>query len=167
MLAKKITHNVGVQLVLVLLLHTATVVLAKDSVKDLTHESVEQSVRQLENERVQALLRGDTAFIERHYADDYMTTAASGLVRKRAEVIADIKSGAIKWESMAHEDVRLRVYGNTVIVTGLDSIKGVDGQRSGQHRTTPIHSRMGEDGRTMAARRQPYHSHLLKLPATR
>jgi ketosteroid isomerase-like protein len=146
MFAQKITHTVGIPLILVLLFHTSTMVIARDSNKTAARDNaVERSVKQLEGERVQALLRGDTTFIERHYADDYMTTSASGLVRKKAEVIADIKSGAIKWESMTLDDVRLRVYGNTVIVTGLDIIKGVDrGQDStGKRRFTRVWVRQG------------------------
>src|SRR3990172_1272552 len=57
-------------------------------------ENVEQAVTQLENERVPALLRSDTAFIERVYIDDYVVTGANGVVRTRTDVIADMKSGA-------------------------------------------------------------------------
>ena len=141
MFRQKNTNAAGALLVLVLLLHTSTIVLANNSGRKLVSESgVEQSIRQLESGRVRALLGGDTAFIERNYADDYMTTGANGLVRNRSEVIADMKSGAIKWDSMTHDDVKLRVYGNTVIVTGLDIGKGVDrGQdSSGQRRFTRV-----------------------------
>ena len=80
------THSFGVLLVLALLLPFTTNSFAHDS------SGFEQSIRQLEKERVQALLRSDTSFIERNYANDYITTGASGLVRNRAEVIADMKS---------------------------------------------------------------------------
>jgi ketosteroid isomerase-like protein len=143
MLARKITHTV--LLVLVLLLHTSTIVHAYDSKMVASQGGVGQLILRLENERVQALLRGDTSFIERHYADDYITTSASGLVRNRAEVITDMKSGAIKWESMTHDDVRLRVHGDTVIVTGLDTVKGVDRGRdsTGQRRFTRVWVKQG------------------------
>lgn len=146
MFAHKITHAAGALLALVFLLHTSTIVLAKESGQKMVQESgVERAIRQLEKERVQALLHSDTAFMERNYADNYMTTGANGLVRNRTEVIADLKSGAIKYESMSHDDVRLRVYGNTVIVTGLDSVKGVDkGQDiTGQRRFTRVWVKQG------------------------
>jgi len=127
MYAQKITQVAGILLVLGFLLNTPTTVLAQRSdKKEAPDGSVADSIRQLEKERVQALVRGDTAFIERNYADDYLTTSFNGLVRNRPEVIADLKSGAIKYESMTHDDVRLRIFGNTVIVTGLDSVNGVD-----------------------------------------
>lgn len=148
MFALKLKGIVGLSVVLAVLLHTSTSLLAKDwEKKEASQGGVTQLIRQLENGRVQALLRGDTTFIERQYADDYMTTAVSGLVRNRAEVIADIKSGAIKWESMTLDDVRLRVYGDTVIVTGVDTMKGVDRDQdtTGRRRFTRVWVR--QDGR--------------------
>lgn len=136
----------GVLLVLGFLLNSATTVLAQGSdKKGALDGGVADSIRQLEKERVQALLRGDTAFIERNYADDYLTTSFNGLVRNRAAVIADLKSGAIKYESMTHDDVRLRVFENTVIVTGLDSVNGMDkGQDiSGRRRFTRVWVKLG------------------------
>ena len=107
----------------VLVIALSTLTLAQDSDKQT---NAKQVVRLLESERVQALLRGDSAFIESNYEDDYITTGANGLVRNKAEVIADLKAGSIKYESMTHTNVKIRIYGNTVVVTGLDSVKGVD-----------------------------------------
>src|SRR5687767_10982097 len=146
MFARKITHAAAVLLLLSFLLHTSMVVIAQRSDNQEFREGgVEGSISKLESERVQALLRSDTAFIERNYAADYMTTGASGLVRNKTEVIADLKSGAIKYESMSHDDVRIRVYRDTVIVTGLDSVKGVDkGQDiSGRRRFTRVWVKQG------------------------
>ena len=123
----------------VLTIALSTLALAQDSDKQTSH-SVEEAVRLLESKRVQALLHGDSAFIESNYEDDYLTTGANGLVRNKAEVIADLKAGSIRYESMTHTNVKIRVYGNTVVVTGLDSIKGVDkGQdMSGQRLFTRV-----------------------------
>ena len=96
--------------------------------------NVEQAVMQLENERVPALVRGDTAFIERVYADDYVVTGANGLVRTRGQVIADMKSGVQTFESMKNDDVKVRAYGDTAIVTGRTTQKG---QYKGQPSLSP------------------------------
>ena len=155
MYSQKIAHALGLLLALVVPLHTSTIVLAKESGQKMVQESgVEQAIRQLEKGRVQALLSNDTTFMERNYADDYMTTGANGLVRDRAQVIADLKSGAIKYESMTHDDVRLRVYGNTVIVTGLDTNKGVEKGEdiSGQRRFTRVWVK--QDGRWLLVANQ-------------
>jgi len=97
-------------------------------------EDVVQAVTQLENERVPALLRNDTAFIERVYADDYIVTGANGVVRTRAEVIADMKSGAQTFESMKIDDAKVRVHGDTAIVTGRTTLRG---QYKGQPALSP------------------------------
>jgi ketosteroid isomerase-like protein len=99
-----------------------------------TASNVEQAVTQLENERVPALLRGDTAFIEQVYAEDYVVTGANGVVRTRAQVIADMKSGAQTFESMKNDGVRVRAYGDTAIVTGRTTQKG---QYKGQPSLSP------------------------------
>jgi len=87
-------------------------------------ENVEQAVTKLENERVQAIVGSDTLFIERVYADDYIVIGANGIVRDRAQVIADFKSGVAKTESLTNDNVKMRVYGDTVIVTGRSTQKG-------------------------------------------
>ena len=98
-------------------------------------ENVEQAVTKLENERVPALLRNDTAFIERVYADDYVVTGANGVVRTRAQVVADIKSGVQKIESITNDDVKVRVYGDTAVVTGRTTQKG---EFKGQPSISPV-----------------------------
>ena len=119
----------------------------------------EQAVRQLERERVEAMLRGDAAFIERNYADDYLSTSAAGLVRDRSEVVADFRSGALKYESMTHEEVRVRLYGNTAVVTGFDEVRGRDrGQElSGRRRFTRVWVKQGGRWRLVS-------NHVTRLP---
>jgi len=104
-------------------------------------DNVEQAVRQLDNERTQAILKGDTAFIERVYADDYVVIGVNGLVRDKAQVIADFKSGALKVESFKDDELKVRVYGDTAILTGRSTSKVKDkGQdTSGQSLFTRVY----------------------------
>jgi ketosteroid isomerase-like protein len=97
-------------------------------------EGVEQAITQLENERVSALLKGDVAFIERVYADDYVVNSANGMTRNKTQVIADIKAGVQSFESMSHRNVRIRVYGDAAVVTGHTALKG---QYKGQPSLSP------------------------------
>jgi ketosteroid isomerase-like protein len=89
---------------------------------------------QLENERVPALLNSDTAFIERVYADDYVVTGANGVVRTRSQVVADMKSGVQTFQAMKNDDVKVRLYGDTAVVTGRTTQKG---QYKGQASLSP------------------------------
>lgn len=106
-------------------------------------ENIAQAIRQLVNERDQAIQRGDTAAIDRIYADDYISTSASGLVRTKAQVIEDFKSGALKIESITSDEINVRAHGETAIVTGRMTTKGQDRGRdvSGQNRFTQMYMR--------------------------
>ena len=98
-------------------------------------------VEQLEDERLRALARNDAGFVERHYADDYLTTSAmGGAVRTRSEVAARFRSGEVKYESASQEGRKVRLYGDTAIVTGVDILKGNDGGQdvSGRRRFTRV-----------------------------
>ena len=104
-------------------------------------ENVEQAVRQLDNERTQATQKSDTTFIERVYADDYVVIAANGRVRSKAQVVADYKSGVLKVESLKDDELKVRVYGDTAILTGRSTQKIKDnGQEiSGQTLFTRVY----------------------------
>src|SRR5262245_36921493 len=88
--------------------------------------NVEQAIKQLDNERIQAIQKSDTAFLERVYADDYIVIGTNGAVRNKAQVIADIKSGALKVESIKDDELKVRVYGDTAILTGRSTSKVKD-----------------------------------------
>ncbi len=92
----------------------------------------EQSVRQLENELIEAQMRGDTTVFGRILADDFTGTNAFGTVANKAEVLNLYRTGSIKRESVSLDDVNVRVYGDTAVVTGRATLKG---QFTGQDTT--------------------------------
>ena len=47
-------------------------------------------------------------------------------MRDKAEVIADFTSHALKYQSIATAEVRVRVYGNTAVETGRSTMVGED-----------------------------------------
>ena len=88
--------------------------------------SVEQAIRQLDNERIQAQIGADAVAIDRIYADDFIGVGPSGTVRNKAQVIADFTSGALKFQSITTDEVQVRVYENTAVETGLSTMVGQD-----------------------------------------
>ena len=88
--------------------------------------SAEQIVRQLDNERIQAQIHADAAALDRLYADDFIGIGPSGTVRNKAQVIADFTAGTLKFQSITTDDVRVRVYENTAVETGLSTMIGED-----------------------------------------
>jgi len=88
--------------------------------------SVEQAIRQLDNERIQAQIAADAAALDRIYADDFIGVGPSGTVRTKPEVISDFTSGDLKFQSITTDDVQVRVYGNTAVETGRSTMVGQD-----------------------------------------
>ena len=88
--------------------------------------SVEQAIRQLDNERIQAQIHADAAALDRIYADDFIGVGPSGTVRTKPQVISDFTSGHLKFQSITTDDVQVRVYGNTAVETGRSTMDGQD-----------------------------------------
>lgn len=75
----------------------------------------EQAVRQTINDLTAALGKNDAAALDRIYADDYALTNESGVVTGKAERLAQIRSGELKFESVSFDDVKIQIYGNTAV----------------------------------------------------
>ncbi|PYK28951.1 MAG: hypothetical protein DME57_11590 [Verrucomicrobia bacterium] len=88
--------------------------------------SVEQAIRQLDNERIQAQIGADAAALDRIYADDFIGVGPSGTMRTKPQVIADFTSGSLKFQSITTDEVQVRVYENTAVETGLSTMVGQD-----------------------------------------
>ena len=87
---------------------------------------VEQVIRKLDNERIQAQIHADVAALERIYADDFIGVGPSGTVRTKPQVISDFTSGELKFQSITTDDVQVRIFGNTAVETGRSTMNGQD-----------------------------------------
>ena len=88
--------------------------------------SVEETIRKLDNERIQAQIHADAAALDRIYAADFIGVGPSGTVRAKPQVLADFTSGDLKFQSITTDDVQVRVYGNTAVETGRSIMIGQD-----------------------------------------
>jgi len=99
-------------------------------------KTAEQEVRQMIEQYRTALMKGDTAALERIWADDYTFINASGAVVNKAERLANLKSGATNLGTIEMApDMKIRVYGgdvavaiNRVTLKGQYSGKATSGQ---------------------------------------
>jgi len=98
----------------------------KQSAKKDQNGSVEQAIKRVDGERIQAQIHADAAALDRIYADDFIGVGPSGAVRTKPQVIADFTSGSLKFQSITTDEVRVRVYGNTAVETGLSIMTGQD-----------------------------------------
>ena len=87
---------------------------------------VEQAIRQLDSERIQAQIGADAVALDRIYADDFIGVGPSGTVRNKSQVISDFTSGNLKFQSITTDEVQVRVYENTAVETGLSTMVGQD-----------------------------------------
>ena len=97
--------------------------------------SVEQTIRQVDKERIQAQINADAVALDRIYADDFIGVGPSGTVRTKAQVISDFTSGDLKYQSITTDEVQVRVYENTAVETGLSTMLGQDKGKSVPHDT--------------------------------
>jgi ketosteroid isomerase-like protein len=90
------------------------------------NKTAEQEVRAAIEQYRTALTKGDTAALERIWADDYTFINASGAVLTKAERLANQKSGATKLGTIETDpDMKIRVYGGDVaIAISRVTIKG-------------------------------------------
>src|ERR1700758_3387324 len=97
--------------------------------------AVEQTIRKLDNERIQAQIHADAAALERIYADDFIGVGPGGAVRTKPQVIADFTSGDLRFQSITTDDVQVRVYGNAAVETGNSTMNGQDKGKAVPHDT--------------------------------
>jgi ketosteroid isomerase-like protein len=93
----------------------------------------EDEVLKLEKEFSQAIVKNDAEAVGRFLADDWIIVDPDGGIIDRATFLGVMKSGALTHEMMESDDTRVRIHGNTAIVTALTTTKG---KFSGQAFTT-------------------------------
>ncbi len=84
----------------------------------------ERDVMRIEQEMLDALLKGDASAGQRYLAETYVFTDPAGVVMGKAQSIADLKSGDLKLTSASLDDAKVQVYGDTAIVTYSSNDKG-------------------------------------------
>jgi len=90
------------------------------------NKTAEQEVRAAIEQYRTALVKRDTAALERIWADDYTFINASGTVLTKAERLANAKSGATNLGTIESDpNMKIRVYGGDVaIAISRVTIKG-------------------------------------------
>ena len=83
----------------------------------------EQAVVKLEQERVEAMVKGDLATLERVLADDFVYTHSNARVETRPQLLEALRSGVMKYDGMTHSEVTAQAYGETVLLRGLSDLK--------------------------------------------
>jgi ketosteroid isomerase-like protein len=86
-----------------------------------------------------SLIKKDRATMERLYADDYMYIHSNGTVANKTQDIAESMSPAQAWTARKSDDLKVRIYGDVAVITGLSTLTGsAKGYDSGARRFTEV-----------------------------
>ena len=101
-------------------------------------------IRELEQQRIEAGLRKDVAALEATTADDYLQIDMAGTVRDKATQMKRIASSEVRMESNTLDDMVVRVYGDTAVVTGRATAVGtIRGEPYPRIRYTRVYVKQG------------------------
>jgi len=107
---------------------------------------IEQELRQMNDEWVKALVRGDADTLDRIMAEDFFF-AYPMEGDDKAQFISDVTSGNVRVEFLNRENVSVRIWGSTAVVTAKDSAKWFYGGRNFSGHYKIIHVYSQRDGR--------------------
>lgn len=102
---------------------------------------LEQLIRQLNDEWVKAIVRADAEALERIMSDDfYFTYPLEG--DDKAQFISDVTSGDLKIKHIAREQLNVRIFGASAVLTARDSATWLYHGRelSGQYKILSVYA---------------------------
>lgn len=118
-------------------------------------KAAEAEVRKVMDAVKDGLSKNDADAMDKVYADNYMIVNADGTIMNKAERLAAIRSGDIKYSSFAYSDDNIRVSadGNSAVgifkITAKGTFKGKP--MDGDTRTTGVFAKTKDGWRLMSA----------------
>ena len=82
----------------------------------------EQLLRQMNDEWMKALVRADRDTLDRIMADDFIF-AYPMEGDDKSQFIGDVVSGDVRVESLTRDNITVRIWGDTAVLTGKDSVR--------------------------------------------
>ena len=87
-------------------------------------QSDEEQLKKLETDRAAAAVKGDVATLEKQTADDYTFINLYGQMSDKSQMVTAFTTGQTKLTSNEVSDMKVRVYGNTAVITGKVDVAG-------------------------------------------
>jgi hypothetical protein len=89
--------------------------------------SDQRELTQLVKDLNAALVKADIAFLQRVLHKDYTHFRPRGTVENRAQYLKNRETGRVEFDSLVIDDVKVRRYGDTAVVTYRSTAKGPKG----------------------------------------
>ena len=84
----------------------------------------EPELLRLNNLYDSAITHDDTGTLKRLYADEFVYTSPEGKVLTKEQQINSFVTSEMKWETGKSDDVKVKLFGNTAVMTGSFHGKG-------------------------------------------
>jgi uncharacterized protein (TIGR02246 family) len=78
----------------------------------------------------QALVRGDANALAGLWGDEFASVTVTGAVWPRGRALEELRNGDVEYLSLEYDQIVVRVYGDSAIVTGRVHAQGVWKQRA-------------------------------------
>ncbi|MFP5230508.1 MAG: nuclear transport factor 2 family protein [Acidobacteriota bacterium] len=104
---------------------------------------IHKEIEALEQQWRQATVTNNIGQMNKLLADDYVGITSNGTVENKQQALAQHSAGTIRISRLELTDTRVRVYGDTAVVTSLAQLEGTNGTSdiSGQYRYTRVYNR--------------------------
>ena len=114
--------------------------------------SAEEELKKLETDRAAAVVKGDVATLEKQTSDDYTLINMNGQMSDKSQMVNAFKTGQSKLTSDELSDMKVRVYGNTAVITGKADVNGTLGGKdaTGQIMFTRVYVKKGGQWQSVA-----------------
>ena len=112
--------------------------------------TTEVQIRALEQEQAKAVIARDRGAIEKLFAPDFMIINPSGAVADRKVLLDLLLGNTAPYRSATYQTETVRVYTDTVVSTGLETVVPNSGAQAGQpvqRRITHVWERQGQQWR--------------------
>lgn len=107
-----------------------------------SHE-LHKEIEGLEMQWRDAQLSNNVAVMDKLLADDYIGISASGTIETKPEALALRRAGTLHITALDLNDLKVRIYGDTAVVTSKADLQGTNGAAdiSGKYRYTRVYNR--------------------------
>jgi ketosteroid isomerase-like protein len=106
------------------------------------HDGLHKEIEGLEMQWRRAQMTNNVGVIDHLLSDDYLGISALGTLETKADLLSAHRAGELKITQMDLSDVKIRVYGDTAVVTSKVDVHGTNGERdiTGRYRYTRVYN---------------------------